>query len=117
MTLSWIQQRLVKLPVFLTWRRQPHLLDMTCQAMFAWLVTVISVLLLLKCLHGGKKGPSLVLDGFWKESLLRSLNQTYHKNGTSIFGWPDVRSGQTDHQCQEYSINGYNESQGLWTRL
>ena len=82
--------------LFLTWRRQPHLLDMTCQAMFAWLVTVILVSLLLKCLHGGKS-PSSVLHGFWNEPLLGSLNQTFHKKEISIIEWLDVRSSLTGH--------------------
>ena len=92
--LSWIQRR-VKLPVlFLTWRR-PHLLEKTNKAMLAWLVTVISVSLLLV----------RVLDGFWREPPLGSLNQTYHKKGTSIIEWLDMRSVHNDDIETSHTAN------------
>jgi len=63
--------------------------------MLAWLVTVISVSLLL----------IRVLDGFWREPPLGSLNQTYHKKGTSIIEWLDMRSGHNDDIETSHTAN------------
>ena len=73
--------------LFLTWRRQPHLLDKTKLCLHGWSPWSWS-----RCCSS-----ACMLDGFWKEPLLGSLNLTYHKKGTSIIEWPDVRSGLTDH--------------------
>ena len=47
----------------------------------------------------------MVLDGFWREPPLGSLNQTYHKKGTSIIEWLDVRSVHNDDIKTSHTAN------------
>ena len=90
MTLSWIHVVMSVNYFWLVARRQPHLLDKTKLCLHGWSSWCRS-----RCCSS-----ACMLDGFWKEPLLGSLNLTYHKKGTSIIEWPDVRSGLTDHrQC------------------